>query len=290
MTPLRVAVSAIGAWSAGCDNWQALQDALSAISVDPQANVVVARRPVPLLLPPAERRRVPDGVAVALEVAREALLEAPRRGVDTASLASVFASAHGELAIVDYLCATLATDPTLLSPTRFHHSVHNAAAGYWSIATPSVGPSTALAAGDDSVALGLLEAATQVVAEARPVLLVVFDTAGTGLLATVAPNTALFGAALLLLPPDADRDVPHLVITVRPGASVAPLPRHAGFHGLARSSPAARALALLEALAAGGRAMPDATIDYPLDSRSTISVCVLRAPACHDAVEPESIG
>jgi len=31
------------------------------------------------------------------------------------------------------MCKTLADDPLLLSPTRFHHSVHNAASGYWAI-------------------------------------------------------------------------------------------------------------------------------------------------------------
>ena len=56
-------------------------------------------------------------------------------GRDPATLPSVFTSAHGDLAVNDYMCATLATQPTAISPTRFHNSVHNAAAGYWTIAT-----------------------------------------------------------------------------------------------------------------------------------------------------------
>ena len=262
MTTLHVAVAGIGAWAIGHEGWPALREAMGTSTVVPSATT--NRRPTPLLLPAAERRRVPDGVAVALEVAREALAMAAH--IDTAAMASVFASAHGDLTIVDYLCATLAEDPTLLSPTRFHHSVHNAAAGYWSIATPSVGPSTSLAAGDESFALGLLEAATQVVAEDRPVLLVVFDTPAVGLLARVAPNSALFGAALLLVPPDGDGD--PLDLTIERRASRAPSTQDPRFHGLTASSPAARALALLEALA-----RDDATaVDYPLDAMSTLAV------------------
>ena len=263
MIPLRVALCGIGAWTPGFEGWPALRAALR----DPAGVPALdgARRPSPALLPPAERRRVPDGVAVALEAAREAIASAAP--LDTASLASVFASAHGDLAIVDYLCATLATDPLLLSPTRFHHSVHNAASGYWSIATPSMGPSTALAAGDDSFVLGLLDAMTMVVAEERPVLLVAFDTPGVGLLARVASNTTLFGTALLLVPPAVSPDAPMLTLTLASRASAPATTTQPRWHPLVASSPAARALALLEACALGRP-----TVDYPMDAASTITL------------------
>ena len=77
------------------------------------------------------------GVAVALEVALAACRAADR---DPATLPSVFASTHGDLAITDYMCETLATDPTAVSPTKFHNSVHNAAAGYWTIGAGCVRP------------------------------------------------------------------------------------------------------------------------------------------------------
>jgi hypothetical protein len=51
---------------------------------------------------------------MALQVAQDACAAA---GVDPAGLASVFTSAHGDLAIVDALCRTLAHNPLLLSPT-----------------------------------------------------------------------------------------------------------------------------------------------------------------------------
>ena len=62
----------------------------------------------PALLAPTERRRAPDTVAVALEVAARAVRAAQRA---PAELPSVFASTHGDLAISDYMCATLAQTP-----------------------------------------------------------------------------------------------------------------------------------------------------------------------------------
>ena len=64
--------------------------------------------------------------------------------------------------INDYMCATLAATPTLISPTKFHNSVHNAAAGYWTHRPPAAtSASTALTAFDASFGAGLLEAASQ---------------------------------------------------------------------------------------------------------------------------------
>ena len=101
----------------------------------------MAARPAPALLAANERRRAPDTVLVALEVASQALLHAGFSAADSSEdsaedsasphdLASVFVSSHGDLPITDALCTTLASNPRLLSPTRFHHSVHNAASGY----------------------------------------------------------------------------------------------------------------------------------------------------------------
>ena len=98
-----------------------------------------------------------DGVALwaprlpgweALDVAAAAVAAS---GHDARQLPSVFASAHADLAVVDALCDTLADDPLLLSPTRFHHSVHNAASGYWAIASGCTAPSSAVGAGRPTI-------------------------------------------------------------------------------------------------------------------------------------------
>ena len=64
-----------------------------------------------------------------------------------------------------------------MSPTKFHNSVHNAAAGYWTIGTGCMAPSNSLSGYECSFAAGLLEAAAQCAADRRPVLLVGFDVA-----------------------------------------------------------------------------------------------------------------
>ena len=151
-----------------------------------------AKRPAPELLAAAERRRAPDTVALALEVAAAAVREA---GLEPNSLPSIFTSAHGDLAVNDYMCRTLASQPTLISPTKFHNSVHNAAAGYWTIGTGCMAASSALTAFDASFAAGLLEAATQCATDARPVLLVAFDVEATGSLATVTTSHGIVAAA-----------------------------------------------------------------------------------------------
>jgi hypothetical protein len=163
----------------------------------------------------------------------------------------VFATSQGDLPITDYLCTTLAAAPRELSPTRFHNSVLNAAAGYWTIATGCRAPSTSLSAGDGTFAGGLFEAACQVAANAAPVLLVSYDIAAPPVLADVIANRAPFAAALVLaqaagMPASSG---PTLALRFGRGAVGAPrlpasLDRHADANPIA-----APALALLAALA-----------------------------------------
>jgi hypothetical protein len=266
MKPLDMDVLGIGAWAVGREGWPALARALQGLDIEPSSGKG-ATRPSPSLLPPAERRRAPDGVAVALEVAREAVHMAQ---IDPTTLASVFTSAHGDLAIVDYLCETLATDPTSLSPTRFHLSVHNAAGGYWSIATHDSAPTTALAGGDDSFALGLLEAATLAIAEQRPVLLVAFDTQAVGLLAQATHSTALFGFALVLQAAREGDEPGTLSLTIDRGTMPSRPLRREALRALASSSAAARGLILAEALARDD----ETTLHLSLGPASLLSVHV----------------
>ena len=58
-----------------------------------------------------------------------------------------------------------------MSPIRFHNSVHNAAAGYWTIGTDCHEPYTALSAFEDTFGEGLLEALSQAACRTAPVLL-----------------------------------------------------------------------------------------------------------------------
>jgi hypothetical protein len=178
-----------------------------------------AARPAPKSLAANERRRAPDSVLIALQVAEDAVAMS---GHDPGSLASVFTSAHGDLPIVDALCKTLAEAPALLSPTRFHHSVHNAPSGYWGIASGSRAPSTALAACAQSFAAGLLEALVQLQADGQPVLLAGCDTEAVGALASVNRSRGLLGAALVLAPKRSAASRFALRWGIRPRADRAP--------------------------------------------------------------------
>ena len=188
---LQATIEGIGFWTRGLPSWAAAR--AFAQGAAPASDAPA--RPSPQLLAPNERRRAPETVAVALEVALAACEAAGR---EAAALPSVFASTHGDLAITDYICATLASDPRSLSPTKFHNSVHNAAAGYWTIGAGAMQPATAISAFDASFAQGLLEALAQLHAGSDAVLLVAYDTTAIGPLAAVSPSEGLLGAALVL--------------------------------------------------------------------------------------------
>lgn len=237
MTALAARISGIGYWSDGLPSWEAARAYVATGALAPDAPA----RPQPRLLPPNERRRAPESVAVALEVAQAACAAAAQ---DPARLPSVFASTHGDLAITDYMCAALATDPAAVSPIRFHNSVHNAAAGYWTIGNGCMAPTTAISAGPASFAQGLLEALSQLACGADAVLLAAFDARAVGPLATVARSEGLLGGALVL-----SREGPGPLLSARqdqapPSPASGPLALRAAANAMAPMLP------LLDALAA----------------------------------------
>lgn len=188
---LTARIEGVGFWAPGVPTWA---DAIVLVRQGVLPDSAPAR-PSPQLLPPNERRRAPDSVAVALDVALAACTAAER---DPKTLPSVFASMHGDLAITDYMCATLAVQPTAISPIRFHNSVHNAAAGYWTIGAGAMEPATSISAFDATFAQGLVEACVQLATGSDAVLLVAYDSASTGPLAKVQPSSGLLGGALVL--------------------------------------------------------------------------------------------
>lgn len=240
---LRVAIEGIAFWASRLPSWELAQ---AVIRGEQQPLETASARPAPTLLAPTERRRAPDTVAVALEVAARACEAAGRKPAD---LPSVFASTHGDTAISDYMCATLVATPTLISPIKFHNSVHNAAAGYWSIGTGCLAPYTAISAYEYTFAAGLLEAATQAVCEHRPVLYVVFDIESKGALATMAPSRGLFGAALVLAPVSHNQQQRKMILTAESVSSPDPTPARSAAAPLVADNAMAPCLPLFEVLA-----------------------------------------
>lgn len=198
------------------------------------------------LLSPRERRRCPETVRMSMAAAEQACRAAD---VDPARPDAVFTSGMGDLMISDYMCRTLADTPDLLSPMRFHNSVHNAAAGYWSIGAGARGDVTALSGATDSLITGLIEAAARVQADGAQVLLVIYDSVADGPMRAVWPARHPFAAALLL--GAAGQGMAGIALTPENGIGAdecPPLP--AGLAERVTDNPAARALHLL-ALASG---------------------------------------
>ena len=218
-----------------------------------------AKRPSPQVLAPAERRRAPDTVALALEVAAAAMAASGRNAAD---VPCVFTSAHGDLGINDYMCATLAADPLLLSPIKFHNSVHNAALGYWTIGTGCMAASNSLAAYESSFASGLLEAAAQCAADQRAVLLAGYDMPAVGALASVTTSREMLAVALVLAPERTERSVAAFDWSLGAGDAPPSRARSAAAQALEVNA-MADALPLFEALA-GGEAC---ALQLPLSAR-----------------------
>ena len=180
-----------GIWCRSTSGWDAFSAAVAAGS-EPDTRLP---EPVPDLLPAREGRRAPLHVRLALEAAAQACRE---NGVPLNSVLTVFTSAMGDIQITDYMCRTLATENPMLSPTKFHNSVHNAASGYWAIGAENRLASTAIAAGENSFGAGLLEAVILAGDTAMPVLLVAYDVPAPGPLMAVSRNRQPFACGILL--------------------------------------------------------------------------------------------
>ena len=241
MSALRVWVEGVGLWSPQLADFAALGRVLDgSMPTPPPARPAAAR------LPPNERRRAPESVLLAVEVAEQALAMSTR---DAATLACVFASSHGDQPITDYMCSTLARAPAELSPIRFHNSVHNAPVGYWTIASGCHAASTAIAAQGASFGAGLLEAASQVLAAGCAVLLVCSDTADGGAVDEITGCELAFGCALVLAPAAGPSSIAALDLRLRAEPVETPLPEPLA--GWRRGNPSAVSLALLSLLSRG---------------------------------------
>ena len=198
------------------------------------------------LLPPAERRRTGVPVKIALAVAQEACVNAGRDGAD---IATVFTSSGGDGDNVHEILQTLASTEREVSPTRFHNAVHNAPAGYWSIATRSCEPSTSLCGYDASFATGLLDAATQVASQERITLLVAYDHPYPEPFHSRRPLGDAFAAALVLVPHSTPRCLATLRIEFDAKHAAPTTMTEGDLEKLRASVPAARSLPLLAAFA-----------------------------------------
>ena len=233
---LTVHVEGIGWCSPGVAGWNAARDTLREGAMATTGDAKGA----PALLPASERRRAPEIVQLACDVAGQACTMA---GHSPADLPCVFATMHGDHAITENMCLTLATHPLELSPTRFHNSVLNAAAGYWTVATHCHAASNAVSASGGSFAAGLLEAAVEAHADDRPTLLAAYDSSAHGALADTMRLETTYGIALVLHPRRGPRALASLRLR-HDGGTQSPPPAATG-------TPFESALPLFRLIAAG---------------------------------------
>jgi hypothetical protein len=265
MTELEIA--GIGVWSAYFSNWEEFSEGINTSAWKSGSQLQ------PHLIPPRERRRAPQSVKLAVEVMSQACTMAQW---DPANAAVVFSSAMGDMQITDYLCRTLAVPPRLVSPTRFHNSVHNATTGYWSIVSQTHAATSAVSALAFTAPMAFLEAAIQSAEEQFPVLLVIQEMAAPLALYDTSPSQQDFSAALLLTPPGFCSD-PLVTIEfgVKPKSAAWPeLP--SGLEQFLGGNFGANLIPLLAAMAASrfNRQAGPARFEFPLSSESSIEIAV----------------
>jgi len=146
------------------------------------------------------RRRLSPLARMSLHVAHACADGLPQ-------LRLVFASRHGELNRTMEMLRQLAHGEPL-SPTAFSLSVHNTAAGIFSILRQDRSPATAIAAGDETLGCALLEACCQLEADPDlPVLVVYGDEPLPEAYRGYATGPDPHHAVAVLLAPHAGRSV-----------------------------------------------------------------------------------
>lgn len=241
MKPLYV--EAVGLIAPGLAGWS---EALSVLRGEAPYIASELSPYAPQLLPPNERRRATASVRLAFRAAEDAM---SRSAFSPSALAAVFATSEADTQVMHRICSGLAEPQPLVSPTDFHNSVHNAAAGYWSIAAACREPSISISGWDGSFALGLLESATLAHGDGSDVLLVAYDIVPPSPLSGVRPISAAVGTALVLTPQRSERSLAQLSLSLTADAGTEM--QDSPLEALRRSNPAGRALPLLALLAQG---------------------------------------
>ncbi|MBK0416821.1 beta-ketoacyl synthase chain length factor [Chromobacterium haemolyticum] len=116
----------------------------------------------------SQRRRLSPLARICLHLAQACAADVPAAKL-------VFASRHGEVNRTHLMLEDIAADSPV-SPTVFGLSVHNAIAGMLSLLRRDASAASAVAAGEQTLGYGLLEAALEAAADpSQPVLLLFAD-------------------------------------------------------------------------------------------------------------------
>jgi hypothetical protein len=266
MKPLEAYIDGVGILGPGINDWSSARDILTGHTAYEYQSAVL---PSPTSLPPAERRRCGPVVKLTLAVGFDAAAAA---AVDVKTLPTVFSASSGNAAVIHDICEILASNDRRISPTQFHLSVHNAASGFWSIATGAMAATSVLCAYDASFGAGLLEAITQAVVDEAAVMLLAYDTSYPDPLRSVRSISEEFGIALVLRKARSERSLAKVGVGLT--HAMADRMANPALEGLRTAVPSARGLPLLSALAHGEGA--SLVLDYLENTRLSVSLSPCR--------------
>ena len=274
---LQARVCGVGLIAPGIPDWRVGAQVLGGRQPWQPAPLAI---PATEFLPPAERRRAGKAIRLALGCGHQAILSSGR---PADGVASVFASTDVDAENTHQICMALNESEPSLSPTRFHNSVQNAVSGYWTILTASRAPTTMVMGGDAILAIGLLEAMTQAVQDAWPVLLVVFDVPMPAPLFAAHPIEE-GGAVALLLDAHAAVGPMMSVRLLQKAGGQFPEVAPDGLDALRRVHPVGAALPMLAMLARqeagegreGGKGGGDADVRLDFDRYHSLQVVIER--------------
>lgn len=255
-------IEGIGLIGPGFNGWVSGQQILSGQEAYQSAKTLI---PTPDLLPAAERRRASDIVKLTLANSLEAIAAA---GLQDENIPSVFSFSNGDGLNCHTICEMLASDDREISPTRFHNSVHNAAAGYWSIATKTMATSSVLCAYDASFGAGLLDALTQVIVDGTRCILMSSDTPYPEPMFSKRPIPDNCGIALVLAPQQSEKSIAQIQVSLTTDKAFKFA--DANLEALRLAIPSARGLPLLQLIAEGQAG--SMVLDYLDDLRLRIEV------------------
>ncbi|GHA14558.1 hypothetical protein GCM10008090_25450 [Arenicella chitinivorans] len=262
MSEFNFSVLGIGAWGLTARSWPELQELMAGKPIEDDGS----KGPKPALIPANERRRAPLPVRLAVETSAQACAAAK---LDPAEVGCVFVSGLGDTALTDYMCTVLASDNKALSPTKFHNSVHNAAAGYWTISTGCTEAANSVAGFDESVSLTLVEALIQAEEEQRPLLMTFYDAPVSAVLQPLLKNPYPFSVSLVIAPESlSPAGSPVWSASVMTEAATWPSANWPGeLQDCYQSNPVARVLCILDMLTGGLD-----SVTMPLSSATAVTV------------------
>ncbi|MFT5116669.1 MAG: hypothetical protein ACI9NY_000191 [Kiritimatiellia bacterium] len=272
MNPISFSVLGIGAWGPGFSDWRALAELMGSQSSEPVLQDNYRKGPKPQIIPANERRRAPVAVRLAVESSWQAVNNAH---ISAKDLACVFASGYGDTQLTDYMCRALNTESKQLSPTKFHNSVHNAAAGYWTISTDCHAPANSIAGLEWSVPLALLDAVIQSEQEHRPLLITCFDADVALIMRSIMDNDFLFSSSIVVTTEKINHAPQFTLELVQQACDWPTVEFNRPLLSLYRDNPSAKRLALLSLISLPtehSTQTGSSSIDLPINEHSFIRI------------------